>query len=63
MQPEDRLLTLKETSDLVRTPVETLRHWRKVGKGPVGFKVGRRVCYRESDVLTWLDDQYRSQTG
>ena len=57
MQAGDKLLTLAEAAGVLRAPVETMRHWRKVGKGPEGFKVGRRVVYRESDVLRWIDDQ------
>ena len=57
MQASDKLLTMTEVSGVTRAPIDTLRHWRKVGKGPDGFKLGRRVVYRESDVLRWIDEQ------
>jgi predicted DNA-binding transcriptional regulator AlpA len=60
MQASDRLLTLAEAAAILRAPVDTMRHWRKVGKGPEGFKVGRRVVYRESDVLRFIDEQRAS---
>lgn len=52
------LMTTAEVSELARTPEETLRYWRHIGKGPRSFKVGRRVLYRREDVRAWLDEQY-----
>jgi predicted DNA-binding transcriptional regulator AlpA len=57
------LLTIEETSELLRTPVETLRHWRKNCKGPVSAKLGRRVMYRRADVLAWVDAQFDQAVG
>jgi predicted DNA-binding transcriptional regulator AlpA len=53
----DRLLTMAEVSEMLRVPIATLRYWRHIGKGPHSFRIGRRVFYRESDVLAWLDHQ------
>lgn len=52
-----RYLTTEEAAAVLRTPTETLRYWRYVGKGPKSFKVGRRVLYDEDDVRAWLDEQ------
>ena len=43
-------LTTAEVVSLTQTPVETVRYWRHVGKGPASFKVGRRVLYARADV-------------
>ncbi len=51
-------LTTAEVAELLRTPAETARFWRHVGKGPRWFKVGRRVLYRRSDVEAWIEQQY-----
>lgn len=51
-------LTTAEVSDVLRTPAETVRYWRHIGKGPKSFKVGRRVLYRREDVEAWLEAQY-----
>jgi predicted DNA-binding transcriptional regulator AlpA len=59
----DQLLTIDEVSTLLRVPVATLRYWRHIGKGPRSFKMGRRVFYRESDVLAWLDEQTGNGRG
>jgi excisionase family DNA binding protein len=51
----DRLLTITETAELTRAPVATLRYWRQNGRGPAAFRVGRRLLYREQDVIAWLE--------
>lgn len=50
-----RYMTTAEVADVVRAPVETVRFWRHVGKGPKSFKVGRRVLYAVEDVEVWLE--------
>ncbi|MCW2904184.1 MAG: Transcriptional regulator, MerR family [Streptosporangiaceae bacterium] len=52
---DERLMTTEEVADYFRTVPATCRYWRHVGKGPRSFKVGRRVLYRESDVIAWAD--------
>ncbi len=47
-------LTTTEIAELLRTPVETVRYWRHIGKGPKSFKVGRRVLYALEDVEAFL---------
>lgn len=47
------LLTTEDVAEHFRTVPATVRYWRYVGKGPRSFKVGRRVLYREVDVLAW----------
>jgi excisionase family DNA binding protein len=56
---EHENMTTVEVAELVRTPIETVRYWRHVGKGPRSFKVGRRVLYKRSDVQDWLEEQYQ----
>jgi DNA-binding transcriptional MerR regulator len=50
---EDRHLTTTEVATRYRTSPETVRYWRHIGKGPQSWKAGRRVLYRESDLLAW----------
>jgi len=47
-------LITAEVAELVRAPIETVRYWRHVGKGPASFKVGRRVLYAIEDVDAWI---------
>ena len=54
----DKLLTTTEVADMTRLPEATIRWFRHAGKGPRSAKLGRRVVYRESDVLQWIEDQF-----
>lgn len=50
------LITTAEFAEMARTSPETCRYWRHIGRGPTGFKVGRRVLYERADVVQWLRD-------
>ena len=63
MNDHDRLLTITEVADLVRGTIATPRWWRHIGEGPRSFKIGRRVFYRESDVLAWIEHQAAGGCG
>jgi len=52
-----RLLTIGEVAEVARTTPATVRYWRSMGLGPPGFRLGRRVLYREEGVAAWLADQ------
>ena len=52
----DQLLTLKEAAEYLRLPEATLRWYRTQGKGPKGFKSGRRVVYRLHALEAFLAD-------
>ena len=53
-------LTVDEAADLLRTPVATLYQWRHKGMGPRASRVGRRLLYRRSDVISWVDSKAAS---
>ena len=54
----DRLLTLPEAAKLTRLSENTLRFMRHEGRGPKSGKLGRRIFYRENDLITWVDAQF-----
>jgi hypothetical protein len=56
------LMTIAEAADHLRTPVATLRYWRHVGAGPAGFRLGRRLVYRRTDLDCWISEQYEAQS-
>ena len=66
-QPSDSdpsdLLTITKAADLLRAPVATLRYWRHLGTGPTGFRLGRRVLYRRTDLHAWIDSQRERATA
>jgi DNA-binding transcriptional MerR regulator len=47
-----KYLTTADIAEMCRTTVDTIRYWRSIGKGPSGFRVGRRVLFDER----WLAD-------
>jgi predicted DNA-binding transcriptional regulator AlpA len=53
----ERLMRLPEIAEMTGIPVDTLRFYRQVGKGPKTFKLGRRVVAYESDVNAWIEAQ------
>lgn len=55
-------MTTLEVADQLRTPAETVRYWRHIGKGPQSFKVGRRVLYDPADVEIWIA-QAKAEAG
>lgn len=57
----DKLLTVTEVADMTRLPEATIRWFRHAGKGPRSAKLGRRVVYRESDVLQWIEEQFAAE--
>jgi len=44
----------KELADYCGVPLNTVRTWRHRNVGPRGYKVGRHVRYRLSDVEAWI---------
>jgi predicted DNA-binding transcriptional regulator AlpA len=53
----DEVLTLRETAELTKFAVQTLRNMRWRGEGPPSFLVSGRLRYRRSAVEQWLAEQ------
>ncbi|MGE5763268.1 MAG: helix-turn-helix transcriptional regulator [Mycobacterium leprae] len=58
-----RLLSLREVAAMTRLTEGTLRWYRHRGLGPAGFRLGRRVVYREADVVAWIEQHRSAQLG
>ena len=54
----EKLLRLPEVAEMTGLPENTLRFWRHQGTGPRSARLGRRVVYRERDVIEWIDEQF-----
>ena len=52
------LMKPAEVAEEIKSTESTLAYWRHIGKGPRYAKVGRRVVYRRSDVIEWLEAQF-----
>lgn len=53
----DRLLSAKDLADYLEVPVATIYAWRHRREGPPGFRVGRYVRFRWSDVELWINER------
>jgi hypothetical protein len=60
---DDDFLDTNTLAELARTAPGTVRYWRHVGYGPAGFKVGRRVLYRRTEVSRWLAELEATETS
>lgn len=49
------LITQKELSVLLQVTTNTLREWRRLGKGPDYVRVQKGVFYRMRDIQIWLE--------
>lgn len=59
MTDDDRLLTAEDLAAFLEVPLKTLYAWRYRGEGPVGFRVGKHIRYRWTDVERWIGDRVR----
>jgi hypothetical protein len=50
-------LTLKQTSEYLNIPENTLRWWRTINEGPRSYALGRKVFYDRVDLDQWTDSQ------
>jgi excisionase family DNA binding protein len=57
------LVSLAEVAAYLGLPPATLHQWRYRGVGPVGYRVGRHVRYRMSEVDRWLEAQADRQSS
>lgn len=56
-------LMTKEAARILRVSHRTLEDWRLTGTGPRFAKLNRRVVYRRQDLLAFLDERMRLNTG
>ncbi|MGO1407967.1 MAG: helix-turn-helix transcriptional regulator [Brachybacterium sp.] len=57
------LISVQELAEYLDVPVQRIYDWRKAGTGPRGFRFGRELRFRVSDVEHWLDEQAESPEG
>ena len=57
MKRLDELLSPQDLASYLDVPLTTVYGWRHRGLGPAGFRVGRHVRYRRTDVEEWISAQ------
>jgi len=55
------VLTTSELAEYLGVHVQAIYDLRNDGRGPSGFRVGREIRYRISDVRHWLDNLHEPQ--
>lgn len=55
-------LTAREAAKAIGVHVRTLKYWKATGYGPDHFYIGKRLFYRRSDVIAWLQQISATQT-
>ena len=63
MEHGDHLLSVDELARYLAVPTKTLYAWRWRGEGPPGFRVGRHVRYRWSDVQAWIGQRIEADNS
>ncbi|MCH7901703.1 MAG: helix-turn-helix domain-containing protein [Acidobacteria bacterium] len=63
MSTLDPLLSVQDLAAYLEVPVATLYAWRYRRQGPTGFKVGRHLRYRKSDVDRWINERVQDETS
>lgn len=58
--PPKGSLWIEDAAPYLGLKLTTLRKWRLLGKGPVGYNVGRFVAFKISDLDAYLEGQYQA---
>lgn len=53
-EPE-QMMTVKQLSAYLNVSTNTVQHWRKVGLGPRGTRLGKVLRYRKDIVDAWVE--------
>ncbi len=61
MKQLDELLSPQDLASYLDVPLSTLYDWRWRGEGPKGFRAGKHIRYRRSDIEEWIQKQLDSR--
>ena len=59
----DPLLSAQQLADYLNVPLATLYAWRYHRQGPPGFRAGRHLRYRKSDIDQWINDRLKDSAS
>jgi len=54
-QPIEQVLSLTELREFLNVSAQTIYDLRSQGRGPTGFRVGRELRFRISEIQRWLE--------
>lgn len=55
---DPKLRSIEDFADMTGVPVPTIRHWRIRGECPPAIRMGKRLYWREQDILDWIDSKF-----
>lgn len=50
----ESLATVEEVAAFLQVPPKTIYRWRYLGEGPPGYRVGKHLRFRWTEVESWL---------
>ena len=56
-------LTPDQVAERYQVSLDTLKEWRYRRRGPEFLRIGKRVRYREADLLRWEQEQEAAARG
>lgn len=59
----DQWLSPRDLAEMFGLPVRTVYSWRTRGEGPMGYRVGKHIRFRRSDVELWLAERADAPRG
>ena len=62
MKHLDRLLSAQQLADYLDVPIATIYAWRYRGEGPPGFRAGKHLRYRWTDIEDWINNRLTERT-
>lgn len=60
MESLDRLLTVEDLAEYLGVQVATICAWRYHRQGPPGFRVGKHLRNRWTDIEEWISDRIKT---
>ena len=49
-------LSEKEAAAYLDVSISTIRRWRRIGNGPVSFRIGGIIRYQQADLDTFIQE-------
>ena len=59
---EDEWIGIEGLALALGVPVRTVYAWRSQGKGPRGYRLGKHVRFKRTDVDVWLEEHADPQS-
>jgi excisionase family DNA binding protein len=55
--PPDKWLSLEDIAEELGVPVRSVYAWRSMGVAPKGYKIGKHIRVKRSDLDAWLEQR------